>query len=343
MEQARKLLLVVGIQVLIIPALLAQDIHFAQYFNNDLNTNPAKTGIFNGDTRIGAHYRHQWYTVEVPYLTFNGYFDHKVYSPKNDNGFFSYGALLNYDKAGDARLTLVQLGITGSYTFLLDEQNLLTVGAIVGGANRRFDFSKDLQWDSQFQMGMFMEMNPNLENFDKESIFYFDAGAGLNYRWQKTARTKIDIGGGFYHLNSPQDAFLEEDDIDLPSRITANLSASFQLGGGFDLLIHGLAQFQDEYFEVVPALVGRIYVNQKRGKEFKLDLGGIVRLNRDETDAIVPYIAIAPNNWQLALSYGITLSEFQIATERYHGPEVSFTYIITKVKPLQNFKTCPIF
>jgi type IX secretion system PorP/SprF family membrane protein len=322
-----------------------QDIHFAQYFNTPLNTNPALTGIFNGDMRIHAHYRHQWYTVEVPYLTFSGSFDRKIYNPRNNKGFWSYGVLFNYDRAGDARLTLMQLGLTGSYTFKFNERHLLTPGVIIGGANRTFDFGRNLQWDSQFQMGMFMETNDPGEPLlaDNQSIFYFDAGVGLNYRWQKSSRTHIDVGGGLYHINTPQDAFIDEDDIDLPTRYTANVMTQFQLGTSFDLMINGLAQFQEEYFEVVPAVIGRIYVSQKRGKEFALDVGVIARFTREEADAIAPYIGFIPGNWMLTLSYGITLSEFDIATERYHGPEMSFRYIITRVKPLDNFKNCPIF
>ena len=35
----------------------AQDVHYTQFYNSPLTTNPALTGVFNGSYRIGAIYR----------------------------------------------------------------------------------------------------------------------------------------------------------------------------------------------------------------------------------------------------------------------------------------------
>ena len=49
----------------------AQDLHFSQFFNTPLTTNPANTGFIpDADYRLGAHYRNQWSSVmNVPYKT----------------------------------------------------------------------------------------------------------------------------------------------------------------------------------------------------------------------------------------------------------------------------------
>ncbi len=308
-----------------------------------MNTNPGLTGIFNGDVRFGLHFKEQWESVPVDYLTFSGYADKKFYSKKNDKGFFGAGILFNYDRAGDSRLTLAQGALSGSYTFLLNTENLFTVGVQLGLSNMAADFGSDLHWGSQFNGLMFDPGRPTGETFsDKQNVTYFDFGGGLNYRWQKTKRTKVDIGVGAYNFVQPDQAFYDNAS-ELPMRISGNLSASFQLSNLLDFQIHGLAQFQDEYREYVPAANLRIHVNQKRGREFALDIGGIGRLNQDELDAWTPYIGLDFNHWFLGLNYDINASEFDIATDRKGGPEISFRYTITNVKPLKNFKNCPIF
>ena len=50
---------------------ISQDIHFSQYNGSLLNANPAFTGFFDGDHRVGAIYRSQWQTVPVSYSTFS--------------------------------------------------------------------------------------------------------------------------------------------------------------------------------------------------------------------------------------------------------------------------------
>ena len=39
---------------------MAQDIHFSQWYNNPLFSNPALTADFDGDYRITANQREQW-------------------------------------------------------------------------------------------------------------------------------------------------------------------------------------------------------------------------------------------------------------------------------------------
>src|ERR1035441_5781184 len=38
----------------------AQDIHFTQFFSNPLILNPAQTGNFNGNYRVGFNFKGQW-------------------------------------------------------------------------------------------------------------------------------------------------------------------------------------------------------------------------------------------------------------------------------------------
>lgn len=322
-------------------SLEAQDIHYSQAHNSALNINPALTGIFNQDIRISANYRHQWYTVPVPYLTFTGAYDQKFYKPGNDFGFFSGGILFNYDQAGDSRLTMLQLALSGSYTFMLNKNNLLTVGLQAGGSNRHFNMDQ-LMWDNQFD-GFFYnpERAPN-EEFDFMNLYYLSTGTGVNYRWQKNPRTKIDIGIASYNFSRPHNDFYDGTDYQIPVRWSGVVQSSFKMTELFDLMIHGLGQIQGPALEVVPAAIVRLHLNQRPGSKFSLDLGAIGRWSRG-WDAVAPTVGLMVNDFKAELSYDINLSDFTVATSRYGGPEISIQYFITHVKPLDDFKSCPIF
>ncbi len=84
----------------------SQDLHFSQFFNSPLTTNPANTGFLpQSDYRIGANYRTQWaQTAGVPDKTFSVFADAQVLREKIENGWFGIGAVLLSDRAGTGNL-----------------------------------------------------------------------------------------------------------------------------------------------------------------------------------------------------------------------------------------------
>ena len=60
----------------------AQDLHFSQWFNSPLSTNPANTGFIpQADYRLGANYRNQWSTImSVPYKTMSVWGDAQLFA-----------------------------------------------------------------------------------------------------------------------------------------------------------------------------------------------------------------------------------------------------------------------
>ena len=60
-------------------------------------------------------------------------------------------------------------------------------------------------------------------------------------------------------------------------------------------------------------------------------------------DAMIAHFEVFYLNWHFGLSYDINTSAFSAACNRNGGPELSLRYIITKVRPPDTFKACPIF
>jgi len=84
----------------------AQDLHFSQFFNSPLSTNPANTGFIpDADYRIGAHFRNQWSSIlATPYRTLSLYGDAQVFRERLDNGWLGLGGLILADEAGSGGL-----------------------------------------------------------------------------------------------------------------------------------------------------------------------------------------------------------------------------------------------
>jgi len=322
--------------------LQGQDIHYSQFYNSPLNINPALTGVFNGDVRGIVSIRDQWRAVTVPYTTFTGNFDMKMYPKKRDKSFYGVGAIFNYDQSGDGSYNITDINLTGSYNYLLNRNNVISAGLLLGVASEGFDRG-GLSWDRQWNG---LEYDPNLssqENFNNgERFTYLETGVGLNYRYQKSARTNFNLGIGAWHLTTPSAEFIGDVDSEIPIRLAFNFEGLFQLAQKFDLQLHANHNRQEPYVETVFGGLARIHINQSAGSKYALDLGASYRTS----GFLIPTIALHYNQWYVGASYDVTLRQGPLREDHgiwQGGPEVHIRYILTKVQPLSEKKACPIF
>jgi len=331
----------------------AQDIHFTQFYNTPLNINPALTGVFGGDTRFLAGYRSQWTSVPVDYRTFVVSVDHKFYGKQASPGFFSGGLSFNFDQSGYSRLTYLNLGLHGSYTRKLTQHFYTTVGVQGSAVQRQFDLD-DLTFDNFFDPDV-GQADPSLgsgENFlDNNANNFFDFSAGINFRLQALSnaalvdrlekRSSIDFGVGLFHLNRPNQSFVEDAESPLSIRVSPYFAGVLQLGPIVDLIGVMAVQFQRPYDQYLAGAGARVYLNRSLGKQIAIQGGVNVRFHQI-ADSYSPTIQLHYNNWRFGFSYDVNVSEFQVATDNRSGPEFTLRYIIRRVKPLPTFKICPL-
>ena len=76
--------------------MVAQDLHFSQFFNNPLLTNPANTGFIpDADYRLGASYRNQYSNImAVPYKTMSIFGDAQVFRNRIETGWLGLGGVI---------------------------------------------------------------------------------------------------------------------------------------------------------------------------------------------------------------------------------------------------------
>ncbi len=316
----------------------AQDLHFSQFQNSPLNHNPGLTGIFSGDQRFIGNFRRQWFQVPVDYLTFSASYDMK-FRRDGAKSFWSAGAIFNYDRAGDARLAMAHVALNGSYTVGVTQGFLITLGVQAGGGQRSLR-TNELLWGNFWDGSGIDPTRPSGEPSDLgDSRYYFDLGAGINFRLQKSKRTHLDIGIGGLHLNEPNNTFYDDGDAKLPIRTAIMASGSLAVLPFMDVQANGLIHYSGPFQEIVLGGLVNFHLSQKKAREMQFGVGAAVRLD----DAIIPMVQIAYDGWLAGFSYDINTSLFEDATSGRGGPEVSLIYIITKVRPLPNSKLCRIF
>ncbi len=315
----------------------AQDIHFSQFFNTPLNINPALTGVSDSEHRFQANYRSQWVNVPVDYLTFSGAYDRPITDRLDSTGYWSVGALLNYDKAGDLAFQRVNLSLSGSYTYKISDKLMITPGLSAGFQQGNFDFNaitSNNQWN-----GIATDFSIPAEVFDKDAISFFDLSGGLNLRYQTSYRTYLDFGGSAYHLLRPAKGFDDDSTDDkIEMRFNGYAMTSFYVAPKIDVLLNGLFSSQGPYQEFVLNAQGKLYLNRNKERNIALYLGLGIRLG----DAWYPMVALQKGRWYGSASYDFNTSDFDIATGGRGGLELSLRYMFTKV-PLIPMKPCPIY
>lgn len=338
-------------------SLYAQDIHFSQFENAFFLRSPALTGVFNGDMRFHSNYRAQWYDVPVSYRTFNAGFEKRFTNDPDAKGFFSGGLVFNYDTAGDSKLSTTNLGLLGSYTHRLTQNQSITAGLQLSGYQRSFN-TDDLKWDEQYNGKNYEPSLSANESalFDDQTILYGDFSAGLNWHYKsqksksygngapRTSRTTIDLGGGWFHINEPKQSFFDVDDVKLKARYSLYGLGVFDVSEKVDLLVNLMGQYQGPYKSHMIGVGGKLHINDKLTKELALAFGAGYRFNDGfgQGDAIYPYMQFYMKSWQFGLSYDINISDFEVATGGLGGPEFSVIYTFRTLDV--NFcKTCPTY
>lgn len=319
--------------------LVGQDLHFSQYDKSPANLSPALTGVFDGDIRYIGNYKSQWHSVPVSYQTFSGAMEMKFFDRNHPTGFFSGGVRLFYDRAGDSKLSTTDLSINAAYTRLLAPKHLVTIGAGLGFIQRAFK-TEDLLFESQWDGNA---VNPSLgtqEQINNTNTLFSNFSAGLNYHYQvPEKRTSLDAGIALFHINEPDEAFRDNAPRKLPQRLSLYAMGSFRAAEKIDFGLSAMSQSQGSYDEFLFGISGTYHVNQNRNEELAIRAGISFRTS----DAFIPNIMVVYKQFTAGLSYDINSSDFKISTDQRGGPELSFSYRVTKVLPPEALKICPIY
>lgn len=329
MKKNRKIFLLILLGMQLVNSLPAQDLHFSQFFNSPLSTNPANTGFIpDADYRLGAHYRNQYSSIlSSPYKTISVFGDAQLLRNKIENGWLGIGGLILSDVAGSGGLRSTKIYGSLAYHQQLGNSSLLSAGFNVGWANKRIDISK-LSFPDQFDGKFFDNTLPSSVVLNANSVSYLDIQAGLNYAYFPTEDIYINGGYSIHHVNGPQETFF--------SGVADSSRISMRHIGFANALI----KLNDRVI-INPNI---FYTNQAKSSELVLGLNANYNLSGEggekqliagiyyrAGDAVIPMVGFELKNIRFTFSYDVTTSplrnfnnfrganEFNIIKKGFYG------------------------
>lgn len=283
-------------------SLSAQEIQFAQFFNDPFQLNPALAGASRYH-RMGLHYRDQWPGVKNNFKSYAGFIDTKLNSINS-----GIGAVLLHDVAGDGALSYTSLSTNYAHGVRLNYNQMLRLGIRVAFANRRIDFNKLLFTDQ-----LIRETNGvSVEGFNTNQVSYFDVGFGMEWKHRKR---NLRLGAAVEHLNQPNQSFTSQKNP-LPIRYSGYVL--------FDLDQPGLSTRENPVYTQFVFL----YKNQLRWDQ--VDVGAIMHLGPFEwglnyrgipglksykegylnNEALIVYLGYQYLNMHVGYNYDLTISQY---------------------------------
>ena len=298
------------------------DIHFSQFYETSILRNPALTGVFAEDYKIGVYYRNQWSSISNPFRT--GLVSAETHVPIGAQklDFLSFGLLGYGDEAGsiDQKITAVYPAINYN-KLLFDEHNtFLSVGFTGGYLQYSFDPAK-ATFNNQYQNGHFNPNNPSLENLPSPKMTMYDAGAGINLNTTAGRQNNITYMIGFsgYHFTQPKFTYYQNSRLTENMRWNGNLGMGGNISETVSLVAQGNYAKQGTYSEIMIGALVSWAAGTQYGEETMVLSGGVYYRY---DDAIIPIVKLKYKQLAVGVSYDVNVSSLREASKMEGGYEV---------------------
>lgn len=322
----------------------SQDLHFSQFMNSPLLTNPANTGFIpEGDYRLGVNYRNQWASVTAfPYKTMSAFGDVQVMPNENNTGWLGLGGVILRDEAGTGSLTSTKIYGSVAYHQMIDNGSLISLGFNTGWANKRIN-TANLTYPSQWN-GKFFDVDNKTAapKLDANNTNYIDLQVGVNYAYFTTGTLYLNAGFSAMHINRPKESFFNSSsgvDNRIPVRYTAFLNGSFMPNERWIINPNIYASYQAKSYEIVGGL--NAHYNLSGDGEKVLIAGAYYRYR----DAVIPMIGLGFKDYNLTFTYDATTSSLK----NFNNTRGAFEFSIIKMGLVDKYNgnkrdaMCPSF
>ncbi len=282
----------------------AQDIHFSQFWENEIFHNPALTGVFSGDYKFGVDYRTQWGSVATPFTTVMLSGQTRIMISREVGDFLSFGLAYTHDKAGTINFSSNQIYPAIAYNKALEDEHntYLSVGFTGGYLSRSVDMSL-MTFSSQYLNSSYAASNPSGETYVYKSLHNFDVGAGvsINSSLDLQSRFNYYLGAAAYHINNPTEIFKGGDVLTkLPIKWEFNGGVHFPINDAFSFTAHANYCVQQPYQEFI---FGGLFtwkaLQVGLPSIFSFHFGLLARYQ----DAVIPTFKFDYKNTSLGFSY----------------------------------------
>ena len=318
-------IVVLGVYALCITrGVFAQDLHFSQFMNSPLLTNPANTGFIpQADYRLGMNYRNQWSAImSVPYSTMSAFGDVQVLRNRIETGWMGLGGVILHDAAGSGNLTSTKVYGSVAYHQMINAGSLLSAGFNIGWANKQINVT-NLKFPDQYDGKFFDNHLPTSVALASNNINYLDLQAGLNYAYFPSDKVYVNAGFSAMHVNRPRESFFDESpgiDNRIPMRFTGFLNGSFKVNDQWIINPNIYYSEQATAYEIVGGL--NAHYNLTGDGESEL-IGGLYYRYKD---ALIPMIGLVYKDYTFTFTYDATISTLK----NYNNTRGAFEFSLIK-------------
>jgi len=305
--------------------IVAQDIHFSQFFETPLLRNPALAGIFSGDVRVQAVYRNQWNSVTQAYQTGSFNAEYKKPVGRGDD-FITLGGEILYDKAGTVALQSTHiLPAINYHKSLSAEKNMyLSLGFMGGWVQRSIDRSK-ITTNSQYDGTGFNPSLSNGETFPRNSYSYLDGSVGMSFNTQvgDNVDNNIYLGIGYHHFNkATKVSFYGNPNYEMIPKWVGSLGVRMNINEySFFTLLADYSK-QGSFTETMAGALYTWKLDDIENPKYLLHVGTFLRWK----DALIPVAKIEFKPVAVSVSYDANLSQLKTASKGRGGFELALTY-----------------
>lgn len=321
--------------------LVAQDIHFSQFYMSPLNLNPALTGVMNCNVRFTGNYRSQWASIlkENAYKTYSFSYDQRIPVGRYDN--FGIGATLWGDVAGTLNYGTTTAKLSTSYAKRLGgdlhKSHYLVAGVEGGIAQRRVNLA-NAQWGSQHSSDNPGTFDPNLpsgEFIDNENFMFPDFSAGLLWFSVLNERSNWNAGVAMSHLNNPNQSFYNDRFESLFTKYTFHAGGEFMTSARFGLSPNLVYFQQGPHRQINFGTYLKFRLGKSQFNYQTFQIGPWMRFaqtlnNFLEPESIILAARFDYNEFTIGISYDANISRLRPATNGNGGFELSIQYKICR-------------
>lgn len=304
-------------------SLMAQGLHFSQYFNSPLYTNPANTGFIpTSDYRIGAHHRTQGFGGTSVYTTMSIYGDMQLLRNKITSGWIGFGGMILQDVAGVGRLRTTKLSTSVAYHQMLGLSSLLSAGfaytyAAKGISINNLSFSEN--WNGRFfESKIPSDLSPE---FFRSRANYSDLSAGLNFSFFPNDNFYLHSGLSLQHINRPKESFFKDgsENARIAMRTTFFIDAMYKVDNN---IILSPGSYYSQKAKSSELLIGtHANLNVSGNGSQQLIVGLYTRVG----DAIIPVVGYNWGKFKFTFTFDVPGTR-QKATDRFSGTELYLQY-----------------
>jgi type IX secretion system PorP/SprF family membrane protein len=305
----------------------AQDIHYSQFWMNNIQYNSSLAGGIDGSLRASASYKNQW-----PFNTYSVSVDTKTKPSKN--GSLGIGMFFFRDVAGDNRFASSEGKIVVSSLLNIAEKQKVSIG--VGGGFIQKNLERmNGSWNEQYTNGSYDPSLPNYEAINTANSFKGDLSIGTTYFYglsdadqTKQEPFQLTLGFSVNHLLTPslQNYTFNEDR--LYRNFILHGDAQIQLAKtNLTLIPAYFMQFQGPSSEIVLGSQYRYAFNQSSElsaakKNTFLSLGTFLRLK----DAFITSVGFQFDNYNVGISYDWNINTSKQVNGRSGAFEINLLY-----------------